>query len=200
MAVAYYSNYAKIFKKLLSMAELVKKSKEEKLESIRKIQEYLGKYNTVVVVENTDIRNQCLQKLRLLLNGKVLFAKKSLLQKSYPQLSFGKSFFLVFVDDAELEKVSSFKYSAFMKVGEAAPADLIIPAGVVKNAKLASMLRPIEKKGSTFHLLEDFKVLSKGQLADERAVEILKARDIRATERSLAIIEQFGSDELTKSE
>ncbi|ELA42251.1 uncharacterized protein VICG_00650 [Vittaforma corneae ATCC 50505] len=182
------------------MAELSKKSKEEKIEGVRKIQAYLSKYSTVVVVENTDIKTQCIQRLRSLLRGKVIFAKKSLLQKNYPQLSFEKSFFLIFIDGSELEKVISFKCNTFIKAGEVSPVDFVISAGIVKNPKLASILMPIEKRGSMFHLLEDYKVLSEGQPADEKATEILKAKDIRPMERNLTILGQFESKELAKNE
>lgn len=186
----------KTFGNFLPMAELIKKSKEKKLENLKKIEEYIKKYSIVIIAENNDIKNDCLKRLRSCLNGKVVFAKKSLLQRHYPSLNYDKNFFLIFTDDSELEKLNFFEYSSFLESGELSPINYIIPAGEIKNTKLASLLKPIEKKGSNTKLLKNFTVVLSGNPANSKAVEILKINDCRLINRKLTILDKLESKEL----
>lgn len=173
------------------MAELVKKSKENKIHALNKIADYVKKYNTVVVVENSGIQNRCLQKLRSSIDGKVVFAKKSLLQKKFPSLSYEENFFLIFTNNNELKKIESFEFCDFIKTGEMAIEDHVIPAGPVRNEKLAGMLAPIEKKGALSILKENYIVIKKGDVADEKAEQLQRLTDVRSVMRNLSLIDKF---------
>lgn len=178
------------------MAKLSKKSKEDKHGKLEKTQEYLKNYNTLAIVENSDIQNQCLQKLRGWLNGKVVFVKKSLLQRKYPELAYKENFFLVFTNEEELEKLAAFEYEGFLNAGDASSANIVISAGLVRNRKLLPFLQPIENKGANSYLLEDYQVISEGQIATNETAEILKIRGYRLAKRRLSILSTFRSNAL----
>lgn len=178
------------------MAKLVKKSKEEKVNELQKIKDYLTKYSTLVIVENKDIQNKCLQKLRSMLDGKVVFAKKSLLQREYPQLNFEKNFFMVFINDEEVEKLKGFEYATFLAPGDISPVDITIPTGIIRNKKLIGLLTPVGSQGAHTLLLEDFKVVSEGEAAENKACEILNIQGQRLAYAKLNFLEVMETKKL----
>ncbi|KAM0681337.1 Rpl10p [Glugoides intestinalis] len=171
------------------MAKLVKKTKEEKITELQKIKECLEKYSTLVIVENCDTQNKCLQRLRSTLDGKVIFAKKSFLQLKYPQISFEKNFFLVFINEEELKKLKEFEYATFLVPGDISPVDITIPNGIIRNKKLAGLLKPVRTQGAHTILLEDFNVVSEGKVAEEKACEILNIQGQRLAFAKLNFLE-----------
>jgi len=178
------------------MAELKKKSKDDKIAAVNKIPEYLEKYNTVVLALHSSIQNKCLQRLRSSLDATVVFAKKSLLQRKFPALCHDEDFFLIFTNDTELDKLQAFEFNDFIRVGEASPIDHVIPAGPIRNERQAALLQPIEKTGALSVLKEDYTVIQKGQVADEKAVELERLFCMRAMPRRLTILSSIESKSL----
>lgn len=181
------------------MAKLSKKSKAEKISEIDKIKEYIEKYDTVAILQNEDVQNTCLQELRSSIQGKIVFGKKSLLQRVFPRVSYEENFFMVFTNATEIEKLQSAEYMSYLRVGEVAPVDVVIPSGVVRNKKLIGIVKPVENQGANTILLEDFTVVSKGEEIDAKSCEILKIRGERLIPRKFKIIDSFASKELLEA-
>lgn len=171
------------------MPKIGKKEKTVKLGEIEKITEYLEKYDTVAVVENTEIQTACIQALRTSLDGKVVFTKKSNLQRTYPSLCYDQSFFLVFINSSEIEKIKTFNFVSFLEAGDMVSEDVIIPAGLIKNTKLHQFLKPLENKGANTYLKADFTVARAGEPLDEKAAKILKIQGERLIQKPINILD-----------
>lgn len=171
------------------MSKIQKKDKTAKLEEFERIKKYLEQYDTVVVVKNTELQNFYLQTLRSSIDGKVVFAKKSLLQRYFPSLFYDQNFFLIFTNISEIEKIKSFNYMGFLEEGDKAPENIIISAGLIKNQKLHKYLKNIEHKGANTYLLEDFIISKEGEVIGENASNILKVKGERLAEKPIVIID-----------
>lgn len=178
------------------MAKANKKSKEQKNNEIEKIKEYLKTYNTVLVIKNSSIQNICLQSLRSIVDGKVVFVKKTLLSKSYPRLNYEEDIFLVFTNDDQIDKIKEFEYKSFLEVGEKSPAEVAIPSGIIHNKRLAQLVKPVETKGANTHLLADFTVVLENEEVNEKSCEILKIKGLRLANKKLEILDTIESKDL----
>lgn len=170
------------------MTKPSRKSKAERIADVQKIKDHLAGHDTVVFVENTDIRNMCLQSLRSSIAGKVMVVKKTLFQREYPSVNFEQNYFLVLTSQSELEKLKAFKHSAFLEAGDISPETVVIKAGTVRNPKLANYVEPIERNGAVTSLLQDFVVCEKGDALEEAQARILKMKGDRLGLRSLSIL------------
>ncbi len=171
------------------MPKITKKEKTVKLGEIEKITEYLKTFDTIAVVENIDFQNTCIQSLRTSIEGKIIFSKKSLLQRYYPSLCFDKNYFLIFTNGSEIEKIKSFNFLTFLEAGDLVSEDIVIPAGLIKNQKLHTYLKPLDIKGANTYLTADFKVVEAGNEIDEKAATILKIKGERLVHKPIKIIE-----------
>lgn len=179
------------------MSKIQKKDKTARGDECSKIKNYLEQFDTVVVVKNTEIQNVCLQTLRSSINGKVVFVKKSLLQKKFPTLCYEQNFFLIFTNISEIEKIKSFNYVGFLEEGDVVSEDITIPAGLIKNDKLHKYLKPLEQKGANTYLLKDFTVVKAGETIDEKASTILKIKGDRLAHKPIVIIDIIESKSIS---
>lgn len=182
------------------MAKLVKKTKEAKVNDIKKCEQYLEKYDTVVFIENNDIQNTCLQSLRSLISGKIMVLKKTLFQRMFLNVSFSQQYFVVFVDKSEVEKLKTFEYKSYIEPGEVATETVIIKSDVVRNKKLIDYLKPLESQGANTLLTEDFVVCEKGDEVDSKQASILKILGNRIVSRPLNILEIRLSKDMVKNQ
>lgn len=181
------------------MAALKKKSKNEKIEEIKKIEESAKIYDTVVFVENTDIQNTCFQNLRSLIDGRVFIVKKALFQRTFLNVNFKENYFVIFTNSSELDKIKNFEYNGFLAEGDITPKTIIMKAGVIKNKKLEDLLTPVERKGSNVTLLEDYVVCEEGDKVNKKQAEILVIRGDRICKRKMNILDIKSSSDLVKS-
>lgn len=181
------------------MAKPSKKSKRERIADVQKIGDHLGRYDTVVFVENTDIQNTCLQSLRSAIDGMVVVVKKTLFQREYPSVNFEQNYFVVLTTQSELEKLKAFRCSTFLKDGDVSPETVVIKAGVVRNAKLADYVKPVERNGAVTSLLQDFVVCEKGDTLQKTQAKILQIKGERLGLRTLSILGIRDSKELIRN-
>lgn len=194
----FNKNFTTFFIKL-PMVALTKKSKKEKLEDLKKMEEAIEKYDTVVFVENTDIQNTCFQNLRALIDGKVFIVKKALFQRAFLNVNFKENYFVIFTNSKELEKINSFEYKGFLKSADISPKTIIMKAGVIKSKKLEELVCPVERKGANTILLEDYVVCEEGDTIDENQANILCIRGDRISNRKLNIIKVDLSKNIVKA-
>lgn len=181
------------------MAKPTKKSKAEKISEVQKIGDYLSKYDTVVFVENTDIQSTCLQALRSTIDGKVVVVKKTMFQRAYSGVNFEQNYFLVLTSQSELENLRAFRHNAFLEAGDICPETVVIRAGTIGNAKLADYVKPVERKGATTLLLQDFVVCESGNALQEAQAKILRIRGDRLGSRALNILDIKDSRDMVRS-
>lgn len=181
------------------MVKPAKKSKAEKIGGVQKIADCLYKYGTVAFVENADIQNTCLQALRSAIGGKVVVVKKAIFQRAYPSVNFEQNYFLVLTAQSELEKLKAFKHNTFLEAGDICPETVVVRAGVIRNAKLADYVKPIERKGANTLLLQDFVICESGDVLQESQAKILKIMGNRLGSRTLNILGIKDSRDLVTS-
>lgn len=182
------------------MGKISKKEKTVKLDELEKMKEYVKQYDTVVIVENNDIQNVCLQTLRSSIEGKVVFAKKSILQRYFPALCSDKNFFLIFTNSSEVDKIRSFNFVSFLEAGDSVSENIVISAGLIKNPKLHPFLKPLEHKGANVYLTQDFIVASAGEPLDEKAAKILRIRGERLIQKPITILDAIETKSLQNLE
>ncbi|KAI4291618.1 mRNA turnover protein 4 [Pancytospora philotis] len=171
------------------MKVVAKKQKEKQRSDVDKIKELLAEYPVLHVVLNADIPNVSIQALRGAIEGKVLFVKKAIFQREYPSFSIGDNFFLIFAKENLSSTIEGMAYPDYLKEGESATERVVVPAGVVRSARVASLIGNTIKQGGNTVLLEEAVVCEEGAAVDEKQVQILKALGRRMGSSTLKVLD-----------
>lgn len=172
----------------------VKKTKQQRFADIEKAREYLDKYTTVYFIENVELPNRSVQKLKSSFEGRTLFVKKTMFQKFFP-VDLKESYFMMFSSNDIAEELKNFKYPAYLKEGEKVPETVIIKSGIIKD-KLGEHLENTKTQGSNIILEEDFQVCNEGDVCTEKQAAILKILGYKFGQNSLNILAVKSAEEL----
>lgn len=178
------------------MKAVVKKLKQKKRSDIEKIKDTLSDYPFVHIVENSDIPNPAIQKMRTTLDGKVLFIKKAIFQKEYPCFQLTENYFLIFGKDNITQQIEAFVYPDFLQAGGSAPEHVVVPAGIVRNPRVAALLPNTVMQGGNRVLLEDFVVCEENAQITDKQAQILQAMGTRLGQSSLKVLDVKGREDL----
>jgi len=173
-----------------------KKTKSRKLGDVDKVSEYKSKYANVYFVENASIPNSSLQALRKGVDGKVLFIKRGMFEKSYPNVKIPGNFFLVFSNADLKEFIESFTYPDYLEESGCSPKDVVIPSGVVRKEKLAEFLPQASMQGTNLVLGEDALVCKEGEIISREKSEILRILGEKLGETHFKILNVMNTSEL----
>ena len=166
-----------------------KNAKDKKMSDLEKVKEYKEKYTNVYFIENTDISNVSIQSLREAIDGKVLFIKKAIFQKIYPECTHSENYFLVFGTEDIKESLENFEFASFPKIGEVVEESVLIKAGLIRNEDLIPYLNNLIIEGNNYTLTQDFQVCNGGDALNEKQASILKILGYRIGKSKLNIID-----------
>lgn len=152
-----------------------KKLKEKKLSDLEKAAEYAEKYPIIHVVQNSDMPNEAIQAIRKEIEGRVLFVKKSLFQRKYPAFNFEENYFLVFAAENVSDRLMAVAYPDFAREGETVSERVAIPAGVLRNKRVADLLEDAVPQGSNFVVANERVVCESGDCVTEEQAGLLRA-------------------------
>jgi ribosomal protein L10 len=170
------------------MGAVQKKSKEQKMKDVERMEEYCRRFPLVAVVENPDLQNKVLKEMREnLSDSRILFVKKTTARALYrlPETPKG-AFFFVFGTSESIGRLKAYEYADFISVGEKAPCKAILEPQAIKDKRLAELL-PVVEKDHKKHLVEEYVVCEKDDVVHEQQVEILRRTEHRLAWRKLAI-------------
>lgn len=171
------------------MKVVSKKPKEKRRGDCDRVRETAASFPVVHVVRNNDIHNLAIQKIRSDIEGHVLFVKKSMFQHEYPSFKFEGNYFLVFAKEDIREKLEGVSHRDYLQAGATASERVVVEAGVVRSARLASLLGNTIAQGGNAILQEDFVVCEENTVIDEHQAKILKALDRRLGWSLLSVLD-----------
>lgn len=157
------------------MKVIAKKQKESRRNDFEKIETYGSTFPMIHVVQNVNLPTQSIQNIRSVVDTKVLFVRKSMLQKQYPVFNFPESYFLVFAKENISSELEKMVYPSFLHEGEIASEQIVIPAGIIKDGKLASYISDAVPHGGNFVLEKDYMVCDKDSVISGKQANILQA-------------------------
>lgn len=170
------------------MKAIAKKLKEKKRSEVDKIKEIAATYPVVHVVLNSDIPNKAIQQIRGDVRGRVVFVKKSMFQREYPAFQFSENYFLVLAAGNIQEALEATAFPDYIEAGGVAAQHVAVPAGVVKNERLAELLDETVMQGANTILLKEFVVCNEGDVVGEKQAKILRVLGKRLREGRLKVL------------
>lgn len=171
------------------MKVVSKKLKEKKLSDVERVKEYSKAYSTAYFIKQDEIPNISLQELRKIVNGKIIFPKKSIFKKAFPEFNFDNSFFIIFTNDDLSELLTQFTFPSYLAAGETANEQVVLNAGIVRNERMAELIGETELRGAKNYLNEDRVVCEEGTAIDAKAAEILRIMGKKMGNSSLEILD-----------
>lgn len=181
------------------MKVVSKKLKEKRRSDVDRVKEYLEMYSHVHTIQNNSLPNTVIQTIRSGVDGKLLFVKRSMLQKQYPGLRFDGSCFLLFSNENLTEKLGEFMYPDFLKAGEHIDQRIAIPAGILRNEKLVPMLDEAVPQGANSVLVNEYVVCEEGDVLTEKQAKILQILGNKFAQSNLHILSIQDSASLAAS-